>query len=129
MQPFKLSDISTGALVETLRKYTNALYTKKLTWEWCDVCRDVHELYEHEIEGYYVDIDEEECKFCPLYEPGWCESEPCESKLNLSYHVEQSWLDDTNLDAELAWERALTEYLQWISIELVRRQTEMISNV
>ena len=128
MQQFELSDISTGALVETRRKYTDALYTGELTWKICGVCQDVHELYEGEIDGY-VDISEEECEICPLYEPGWCKCDTSKSKLNLSYHEEQAWLNETNLDAALAWERALTEYLQWISIELVRRQTEMISNV
>lgn len=128
MQQFELSYISTDALVETRRKYTDALYAGELTWRICDVCRDVHELYADEI-GRYADIGDEECEICPLYEPGWCKSEPSESKLHLSYHEEQAWLNETNLDAELAWERAMTEYLRWISIELVRRQTEMISNV
>lgn len=128
MQPFELRDISTDALVETKRKYTNALYNKELEWKECDICRDVHELYEDEIDSY-TEENEDECEFCPLYEPGWCKCDSYESKLALPYHEEQAQLNKTNADTDLAWERALTEYLRWISIELVRRRTEMISNV
>lgn len=104
VKPLELKDISTEALIESRAKWQNSIRWHYTPWNRCAVCEEVYD----------------ECPLCPLFKPGWCRSDSTESMLHDDYHYENYEINPT-LDPELAWERAVTEYLVWISIELVKR--------
>lgn len=118
-KPLELKDISTEALIESRHKWYNAIIFHYPPWNKCAVCDEVHEWAEYALNGQIPDeyVETVECPLCPLFKPGWCRLVSIESMLHNDYHYENYEINPT-LDPELAWERAVTGYLVWISIEL-----------
>ena len=118
----ELKDISTETLIKSRHRWQNAIVIHVAPWTGCSVCDEVHLWAEYALNKQISTIYKEDvvCPLCPLFKPGWCRSYAHESRLHEDYHNEDYETDQT-IEPELAWERDVTEYLVWISIELVKR--------
>lgn len=125
VKPLELKDISTEALIESRHKWCNAIIFHYPRWSKCAVCEEVHEWAEYALNEQIPNefVETMECPLCPLFKPRWCRSDSTESMLHDDYddYHYKNYEINLTLDPKLAWERAVTGYLVWISIELVKR--------
>lgn len=108
----ELKDLSNYALADTRYKWFETLMTGKIDWHPCLICDEVYKIADGN--------NEEMCEICPLKEQMWCTGISYTSKLHPYYS------SDFVTRNRLTWERTVTEYLVWITTEMVRRGMEVI---
>ena len=111
-----LSDISTSTLLSVREKYTKAIVTRELRWNYCDMCFEVMAR---------IGEDTNYCLDCPLWWPEWCRSIQRKSRLSQKY-IGRLYNYDDMISPMLRWERDVTVFLKWISEELIRRGVDLI---
>jgi hypothetical protein len=115
-EPLKISEIPTAALVETYEKYQKALYAGTILWVECALSKYINELFDIK--------NDSACRYCPLFEPGWCRSMAYASKLSPLYHDKIAKVignSGRRTVGNIQWEISVAGYLKWITTELVRR--------